>query len=75
MPVINGISKIYRGDFMLVSLLVIGLLYLLTKWRFLKIVMSVILVAWLAEIAFCIGALISAGPTLMNMLSELINML
>lgn len=60
---------------MLVSLLIVCLIYWLTKWRFLKTIIGVLLVLWLACVAFGVGIFITVGPTLFDMLSELIKML
>ena len=60
---------------MLMTLIILGLVYYLTNWRFLKIVIGVVFVGFLVEVAFCIGVIITVGPNLMNMLSDLINML
>lgn len=51
---------------MILFLLATGFVYWITKWKFIKIVMCVLLIIWLAEIAFCIGTLIGVAPTLMN---------
>ena len=53
---------------MLLFLLVTGFVYWLTKWKFLKFIMAVILILWLAQISFIIGTFIGVAPDLMNLL-------
>ena len=53
---------------MLLFLLATGLVYWITKWRFDKILMRVVLVMWLTQIAFCVGTIIGVVPDLMNLL-------
>lgn len=60
---------------MTMLLLFLQVLYTLTSWRWIKTVLGVFFVIWLAEIALATGILISILPNLMNMLSELIKML
>lgn len=60
---------------MTMLLLFLQVLYTLTNWRWVKSALAIFFVIWLAEIALATGILISILPNLMNMLSELINML
>ena len=60
---------------MTMLLLFLQVLYTLTNWRWVKSALAIFFVIWLAEIALASGILISILPNLMNMLSELINML
>lgn len=60
---------------MFLFLLATGFVYWITKWRFVKILMGVVLVIWLAEIAFCVGTFIGLAPDLMNMSSDFFDML
>ena len=60
---------------MLVFLLFFQVLYTLTNWKWVKTVLAIFFVLWVAEIVFCIGLVFTILPNLMNMLSELINML
>lgn len=60
---------------MTMLLLFFQVLYTLTNWRWVKSALAIFFVIWLAEIALATGILISILPNLMNMLSELINML
>lgn len=60
---------------MLLFLLATGFVYWVTKWRFIKILMCVVLVMWLAEIAFCVGTFIGLAPYLMNMSSNLFDII
>lgn len=53
---------------MLLFLLVTGFVYWITKWRFVKILMCVVIVMWLAQITFCVGTIIGVGPELMKLL-------
>ena len=53
---------------MLLFLLATGLVYWITKWRFAKILMCVVLVMWLAQITFCVGTIIGVAPDLINLL-------
>ena len=53
---------------MLLFLLAIGLVYWITKWKFVKILACVVIVMWLAQIAFCVGTIIGVAPELMNLL-------
>ena len=53
---------------MLLFLLAIGLVYWTTKWKFAKILMCVVIVMWLAQIAFCVGTIIGVVPDLMKLL-------
>lgn len=53
---------------MLLFLLATGFVYWLTKWKFLKFIMAVILILWLAHISFIIGTIIGVAPELMNLL-------
>ena len=56
---------------MLLFLLATGLVYWITKWRFAKILMCVVLVMWLAQIAFCVGTIIGVVPDLMKIVGEM----
>ena len=60
---------------MTILLLFLQVLYTLTNWKWVKTVLGVFFVIWLAEIALATGILISILPSLMNILSELIKML
>ena len=60
---------------MTMLLLFFQVLYTLTNWRWVKTVLGVFFVIWLAEIALATGILISILPNIMNMLSELIKMI
>lgn len=60
---------------MTMFLLFLQVLYTLTNWKWVKTVLGVFFVIWLAEIALATGILISILPSLMDMLSELIKML
>ena len=53
---------------MLLFLLATGLVYWITKWRFAKILMCVVLVMWLAQITFRVGTIIGVAPDLINLL-------
>ena len=53
---------------MLLFLLATGFVYWITKWKFVKILMCVVIVMWLAQIAFCVGTIIGVAPDLMNLL-------
>ena len=53
---------------MLLFLLATGLVYWITKWRFAKILMCVVIVMWLVQIAFVVGTVIGVEPDLMNLL-------
>ena len=53
---------------MLLFLLATGLVYWITKWKNTKILMCVVIVMWLAQIAFCVGTIIGVAPDLMNLL-------
>lgn len=53
---------------MLLFLLATGLVYWITKWRFAKILACVVIVMWLAQIAFCVGTIIGVAPDLMKLL-------
>ena len=57
--------------YMLLFLLAIGLVYWITKWRFAKILMCVVIVMWLTQIAFCVGTIIGVAPDLINLLGGL----
>ena len=56
---------------MLLFLLFTGFVYWITKWRFGKILMCVVLVMCLAQIAFCVGTIIGVVPDFMNLLGGL----
>lgn len=60
---------------MILFLLSTGFVYWITKWKFIKILMCVVLLIWLAEIAFFIGTLIGVIPHLTNMSSDLFGLL
>ena len=60
---------------MTMLLLFLQVLYTLTNWRWVKTVLAIFFVLWLAEIALATGIIISIFPSLMNMLSELIKMI
>lgn len=60
---------------MTMLLLFLQVLYTLTNWKWVKTVLGVFFVIWLGEIALATGILISILPSLMNILSELINMI
>lgn len=60
---------------MTMLLLFFQVLYTLTNWRWVKTILGVFFVIWLAEIALATGILITILPKLMNMLTELIKML
>ena len=53
---------------MFLFLLAIGLVYWITKWKFAKILMCVVMVMWSAQIAFCVGTIIGVAPDLMDLL-------
>ena len=53
---------------MLLFLLATGLVYWITKWKFAKVLMCVVIVMWLTQIAFCVSTFIGVAPELMNML-------
>ena len=53
---------------MLLFLLATGLVYWITKWRFAKTLMCVVIVMWLTQIAFCVGTFIGLAPDLMKIL-------
>ena len=53
---------------MLLFLLATGLVYWITKWRFAKTLMCVVLVMWLTQIAFVVGTIIGVAPDLINLL-------
>ena len=60
---------------MLLFLLATGFVYWITKWRFAKTLMCVVLVMWLVQIAFCVGTIIGVAPNLMNISSDFFDML
>lgn len=60
---------------MTILLLFLQVLHTLTNWKWVKTVLGVFFVIWLAEIALATGILISILPSIMNMLSELIKMI
>jgi len=60
---------------MAILLLFLQVLHTLTNWKWVKTVLGVFFVIWLAEIALATGILITILPNLMNILSELIMML
>lgn len=60
---------------MTMLILFLQVLYTLTNWKWVKTVLGVFFVIWLAEIALATGILISILPSIMNMLSELIKMI
>lgn len=60
---------------MTMLILFLQVLYTITNWRWVKTVLGVFFVIWLAEIALATGILISVLPSLINILSELIKML
>lgn len=60
---------------MTMVLLFLQVLYTLTSWKWVKTVLGVFFIIWLAEIALATGILISMLPSLMNIISELIKML
>lgn len=60
---------------MTILLLFLQVLYTLTNWKWVKTVLGVFFVIWLAAIALYTGILITILPNLMNILSELIMML
>ena len=60
---------------MTMILLFLQVLYTLTSWKWVKTVLGVFFVLWLAEIALATGLLITAFPRLMDMLSQLTMML
>ena len=60
---------------MLLFLLATGLVYWITKWKFAKLLMCVVIVMWLTQIAFCVGTFIGLLPDLMNMSSDFFDML
>ena len=53
---------------MLLFLLATGLVYWITKWKFVKILACVVIVMWLTQIAFCVGTIIGVAPDLINLL-------
>lgn len=53
---------------MLIFLLVLAVIYFLTKSGIVKTIMNVVLCLWLVEIAFGIGLLIAIVPNLINLL-------
>ena len=60
---------------MTMILLFLQVLYTLTSWKWVKTVLGVFFVLWLAEIALATGLLITVFPRLMDMLSQLTMML
>lgn len=60
---------------MTILLLFLQVLHTLTNWKWVKTVLGVFFVIWLAEIALATGILISILPSIMDMLSELIKMI
>lgn len=53
---------------MLIFLLVLALIYFLTKSGIVKTIMNVVLWLWLVEIAFGVGILIGVLPNLIKLL-------
>ena len=53
---------------MLLFLLATGFVYWLTKWKFLKFIIAVILILWLSQIIFIISNIIGVAPELMKLL-------
>lgn len=53
---------------MLIFLLVLALIYFLTKSGIVKTIMNVVLWLWLVEIAFGVGILIGVFPNLIKLL-------
>ena len=60
---------------MLLFLLATGFVYWITKWKFAKILMCVVIVMWLTQIAFCVGTIIGVAPDLMYISSDFFGML
>ena len=56
-------------------MLILGLVYRLTKLKVIKTIIIILMWLWLIELFFCIGILIGVGPDLKIIIIDLINQL